>query len=214
MDMRNCELWLMVKDTRTKRIKAHIEFDIADYVQSQIDDVYVYVREAIKFACKRIDEKHLSMLRKGMEYDLAGIEECRSGDRFDAPELKQMLYSFENGLSKLVEYVNKSLDDDSLEVGDLAVTVSGVFWARKILSEFSEVPYHTDQQQIFIDMDIVSMAEKFIAKVKAEEKGHENAIMLATFTLPRSLACLFSMDKHEHLNKLRKIRIRLDHNPD
>lgn len=202
------ELWLMIKDSNNKRIKAHIKFDITDYVQSKINNVYDYVSHTINYACEYIDDKHFSMLKKGMEYDLAGIKEYADDGKFDDPQLKNMLYSFEKDLSKMIEYVNKSLDYGRIDLERLYKFILGIFEGKKILNDFKDVQYHTEQQMILIDVDLYNVIKKFNDKIDWQK----NNIMQQTFFQNWSLPPWFALENlnnaQEYVNKIESLKIK------
>jgi NRPS condensation-like uncharacterized protein len=57
---RDNELGLIIKDRQNKRIKMHIKFDIEQYMQSNIGDIYNYVN----YVFGLIDDKNLTTLKK------------------------------------------------------------------------------------------------------------------------------------------------------
>jgi hypothetical protein len=207
MDLQKDELWLMTKDSQTKKIKSHIKFDITDYVQSNINDVYNYVGYAIDYACKHIDDKHFSMLKKSMEYNLAGIKEYKNNVISDASQLKYMLYSFENNLSEMIEYVNKSLDYGGVDLGQIYPFILGIFQSRKITSDFLNVEYHTEQQQILIDLDIINIVEKFNSKIKWQTENIWQQVNIQNWSLPPWFAMANSINAQEYINKIERLRI-------
>jgi hypothetical protein len=205
--MENDELWLMTKDSKTKQITAHIKFNIEDYVQSNINDVYNYVQYAIDYASRHIDDKHFSMLKKSMEYDIAGIKECDDNKMLDCPQLKNMLYSFENNLSKMTEYVNKTLNYGKVDLIQLYPFILGVFQARIGLSHFSTVQYHTRQQAIFIDIDILDIVKKFNEKIQWQTNNIWNQVNFQNWSSPLWFQMANISNAQEYINKIERLKI-------
>jgi hypothetical protein len=61
-DTNNDELWLVVKDKNNKKIKTHIKFDIEQYVQSNMMDMYYY----INYIYGLIENKNLATIKKNI----------------------------------------------------------------------------------------------------------------------------------------------------
>jgi hypothetical protein len=206
----NDELWLMVKDSKNKRIKMHIQFNIEDYINQKTNNIYSYINYMMNYVSKIIDDKQFSIIKKGMEYDLAGIEEFRENDEGTYEwQLGYMLYSFERNLAQLIEYISKTLDYEGVDIEKLYPFISGVLEAKKMIIDFPKFPYHTKQQQTFIDVDILNMIKKLNLRIQWQINNIRNQVNCQNWSLPPWFAIANTFNSEKYIERINKYEIKI-----
>jgi hypothetical protein len=165
ISLKNNELWLMVKDKDSKKIKMHIKFDIQEYVHSEMMNVCNY----INYVFSQFDDKELAIINEELEFDLTGLQALIDKNLLNDRRMENILYQLEKDVTKAVKWIDKTLDGNCLLLGcniyKLRDMICGILSVKIKVNKFNYIDFIVEEQDMRLNNDIRNLITKYHNKI-------------------------------------------------
>jgi hypothetical protein len=123
--------------------------------------------------------------------------------------LPNILFNLDNSIIELVEWVNKTLDWQAVDLHKMKYIIDGILYAERQINKFEKVIFRTEQQQLLVNNDIISMLQKYNDKILWQIDFINRGLFLQNWTIPEWMSIANTIKANNYIKSITNLKFEL-----